>query len=114
MKAVYIKEFGAPGNLEIRDVEDPAKPRHTQVVVKFKAAALNRADLLQRRGLYPPPRGYSQNIPGLEFAGEVAERGENVRPFSVGDRVFGITAGEAQAEYLLTEESVLAKIPANL
>lgn len=114
MKAVYIKEFGGPENLDIREVSDPQKPQDSQVLVRVKAAALNRADLLQRRSLYPPPAGYTAKIPGLEFAGEVAETGENVTNFKSGDRVFGITAGEAQAEYLLTEENLLAKIPSNL
>jgi len=114
MKAVYIKEFGGPENLEIRDVPAPEKPSGTNVLVRVKAAALNRADLLQRRGVYPAPKGFSQNIPGLEFAGEVLETGDNVENFKSGDRVFGITAGEAQAELLLIDQSLLARIPGNL
>lgn len=114
MKAVYIKTFGGPENLEIREVPDPPKPTGTQVVVRVKAAGLNRADLLQRRGLYPPPDGYSANIPGLEFAGEIVETGESVARWKTGDRVFGITAGEAQAELLLIESGLLARIPDNL
>jgi len=114
MKAVYIKEFGAADNLEIREVADPPKPTNTQVLVRVRAAALNRADLLQRRGLYPAPKGFSQSIPGLEFAGEVAETSDSVTAWKRGDRVIGITAGGAQAEFLLTEESLLAEMPANL
>jgi len=114
MKAVYINEFGGPENLEIREVDDPPKPQNGQVLVRVKAAGLNRADLLQVQGFYPPPPGYSPNIPGMEFAGEVVEIGSDVKTFLIGDRVFGITAGEAQAELLLTDESVLAKIPDNL
>ncbi len=114
MKAVYIKEFGGAENLEIRQVDDLPSPADTQVLVKVKAAALNRADLMQRKGLYPAPPGSPERILGLEFAGEVAEIGENVKDFKVGDRIFGITAGGAQAEFLLTEESLLAKIPENL
>ncbi|MEP7076487.1 MAG: NAD(P)H-quinone oxidoreductase [Acidobacteriota bacterium] len=79
-----------------------------------KAAGLNRADLLQVQGSYPPPSGYSPNIPGMEFAGEVVEIGVEVKGFSLGDRVFGITAGEAQAEMVVVDEGVLAKIPENL
>ncbi|MGH9819156.1 MAG: NAD(P)H-quinone oxidoreductase, partial [Pyrinomonadaceae bacterium] len=78
------------------------------------AAGLNRADLLQVAGHYPPPTGYSPNIPGMEFAGEIVEIGSDVRAFANGDRVFGIVAGEGQAEFLLTDESVLAKIPDSL
>lgn len=114
MKAVYIREFGGPENLEIREVPDPSKPTGTDVLVRVRAAGLNRADLLQRRGHYPPPNGYSPNIPGLEFAGAVAEIGEDVRDFKPGDRVFGITAGDAQAEFLKIDHRLLVKIPDNL
>lgn len=114
MKAVFIKEFGGAENLEIREVENPSKPTNEQVLVNVKASALNRADILQRQGFYPAPKGFPERILGLEFAGEVAEIGKNVKDFAIGDRVFGITAGGAQAEFLLTEESLLAKIPENL
>jgi putative PIG3 family NAD(P)H quinone oxidoreductase len=114
MKAVYIKEFGTPENLEIREVANLPKPKKTEVLVNVKASALNRADLLQRRGLYPAPKGFPERILGLEFAGEVAGIGEEVSEFKTGDRVFGITAGGAQAEFLLTDESLLARIPENL
>lgn len=114
MKAVYIKEFGGVENLEIREVENPPRAAETEILVNVKASALNRADLLQRRGFYPAPSGFPERIPGLEFAGEVAKIGANVRNFKTGDRVFGITAGGAQAEFLLTDESLLAKIPENL
>ncbi|HTK27476.1 MAG TPA: alcohol dehydrogenase catalytic domain-containing protein, partial [Pyrinomonadaceae bacterium] len=114
MRAVYITTFGGPENLRIREVPDPPTPTDKQVLVRVKAAGLNRADLIQRRGNYPPPSGYSPNIPGLEFAGEVVETGDAVLGFKKGDRVFGIVAGEAQAELVLTDERVLAKIPDNL
>ena len=114
MKAVYITQFGGAENLELREVPDPPLPKTNQVLVRVRAAGLNRADLLQVRGLYPPPAGYSPNIPGLEFAGEVAAIGSDVKDWFVGDRVFGITAGEAQAEFLLTDERRLTHIPAKL
>ncbi len=114
MKAVYVKEFGGAENLEIREVEDLPKPKETQVLVRVKTSALNRADILQRNGFYPAPLGFPERILGLEFAGEVAEIGESANNFKIGDRVFGITAGGAQAEFLLTHESLLAKIPENL
>lgn len=114
MKAVYIKEFGGAENLEIRDVEKPSISEPVQVLVNVKAAALNRADILQRKGLYPAPKGYPERVLGLEFAGEVAETRGGVENFEIGDRVFGITAGGGQAEFVLTEESHLAKIPVNL
>ncbi len=114
MKAVYITEFGGPENLEIREVSDPSPPNATEVLIRVKAAGLNRADLIQRRGHYPPPAGYSPNIPGLEFAGEVSDVGEGVDNFKPGDRVFGITAGEGQAELLKIDHHLLVKIPDNL
>jgi len=114
MRAVYIKEFGGAENLEIRAVENPPKPTGKEVLVAVEAAALNRADIMQREGFYPAPKGFPERILGLEFAGEVAEVGESATNFKIGDRVFGITAGGAQAEFLLTEESLLARIPVNL
>lgn len=114
MKAVYVKEFGGAENLEIREVENPPQPQNTEVLVNVKTSALNRADIVQRQGLYPAPKGFPERILGLEFAGEVTKIGENVTAFKIGDRVFGITAGGAQAEFLLTEESLLAAIPENL
>jgi putative PIG3 family NAD(P)H quinone oxidoreductase len=114
MKAVWIKEFGAVANLEVREVDDPAQPVGDQVLVQIKAAGLNRADLAQLMGRYPAPAGYPQEIPGMEFAGEVVAIGDLVTKFAIGDRVFGIIAGGAQAEVLLTRESVLVKVPENL
>lgn len=114
MKAVYIHAFGDLENLEIREIPDPPKPEGTQVLVRVHAAGLNRADLLQARGQYPPPAGYSPNIPGLEFAGQIDAVGDGVGRWSVGNHVFGITAGEAQAELLMTDENLLAKIPQHL
>jgi putative PIG3 family NAD(P)H quinone oxidoreductase len=114
MKAVYVKEFGGIENLEIREVENPAKPKGTEVIVEVAAAGLNRADLLQRKGLYPAPKGYPERILGLEFAGEVVDVGENVTKVEVGERVIGITAGGAQAEFLAIDESQLVKIPDSL
>ncbi|MDM7921503.1 MAG: NAD(P)H-quinone oxidoreductase [Pyrinomonadaceae bacterium] len=114
MKAVYIAEFGGPENLEIREVPEPNEPGPGEVTVRVRAAGLNRADLLQRRGLYLPPAGYAPEIPGLEFAGEIVETGGGIFKLAKGDRVFGITAGEAQAEYLTIDASLLARIPDNL
>ncbi len=114
MKAVYIREFGSIDGMELREVDDPPPPSGTQILVRVHAAGLNRADLLQARGLYPPPDGYSPNIPGLEFAGEVAAAGENVAGIIPGTRVFGITAGEAQAGYILTDARLIAEIPGHL
>ncbi len=114
MRAVYINNFGGIDDLELRELADPPAPEREQVLIRVRAAGLNRADLLQARGLYPPPEGYSPNVPGLEFAGEVMEIGSGASRWKTGDRVFGITAGEAQAEMLMIDESLLAKIPEKL
>lgn len=114
MKAIYINKFSSIDDLGINEVDTPALSSATDVLIRVHAAALNRADLLQARGLYPPPSGYSPNIPGLEFAGEVTEVGASVTDWKRGDRAFGVTAGEAQAEFLVTDESLLIRIPDNL
>ena len=114
MKAVYITQFGGPENLKIREVPDPPKPTGNNVLVRVRAAGLNRADLLQRKGFYPAPPGYSTNTPGLEFAGEVVEIGDAVQDFNSGDRVMAITAGEAQAEIVSIDEALLMRIPDQL
>src|SRR5918912_2938848 len=114
MRAVVITAPGGFEALEVREVERPPAPRADRVLVRVRAAALNRADLLQRRGLYPAPPGAPQDIPGLEFAGEVFEMGEEVRSLRLGQRVFGITGGGAQAEFVVVPESTLAPVPSNL
>lgn len=114
MKAVYVKEFGGVENLEVREVPKPFVYKENHVLVTVKAAALNRADLIQRKGFYPAPKGFPEKILGLEFAGEVIEVGSMVSRFRVGDRVFGITAGGGQAEFVITEKKQIAKIPDHL
>jgi NADPH:quinone reductase len=113
MQAVWISQPGGPEVLEIREVGKP-EINDDQVLVRVRASSLNRADLLQRQGKYPPPPGFPPEIPGIEFAGEVAEVGASVRQWRPGQRVFGLTGGGAHAEYLVTYERLLAEIPANL
>ncbi len=114
MKAVTINRPGGVEVLEIADIEMPPLPSADRVRVRVRAAGLNRADVLQRLGHYPAPPGYPQNVPGLEFAGEVESLGPDARTWRAGQRVFGITAGGAQAEYLVVPENHLAEIPDNL
>ena len=114
MKAATIVSYGGVEGLEVREVETPASPTADRVRVRVHAAALNRADILQRQGRYPAPPGVPQNVPGLEFAGEVDQVGEDARAWQPGQRVFGITGGGAQAEYVVVPENTLAEIPANL
>lgn len=113
MRAVSIVSHGGVEQLEVREVERPVATGD-RVRVRVHAAGLNRADILQRRGHYPAPPGVPPDIPGLEFAGEVEQMGDEVRTWQKGQRVFGITAGAAQAEYVVVPENCLAEIPPNL
>lgn len=114
MRAVLIKAHGEVDGIDLAEIETPPRPTADRVRIRVHAAGLNRADLMQRRGKYPAPPGYPQDIPGLEFAGEVEAIGEEVRTWKIGDRVFGITGGGAQAEFVVVPESNLARIPDEL
>ena len=113
MRAVVITRPGGPEVLELREVDQPAAGAG-EVLVRVRTTALNRADLMQREGRYPPPPGAPADIPGLEFAGEVAALGPGAREWREGDRVFGITGGGSYAEYVVAHERTLAAVPASL
>jgi NADPH:quinone reductase len=113
MRAIIITRPGGPEVLEIQNVETP-QPSGEYVRVRVRAAGLNRADLLQRAGVYPAPAGSPSHIPGLEFAGEVDAVGPLVRAWKPGQRVMGLAGGGAQAEYILAHEGLLVEIPDNL
>ena len=110
MRAVVLHSHGGPEVLTIEDVADPS-PGPDEVVVDVAATALNRADLLQRMGAYPDPRGLTPEIPGLEFSGVVSALGSRARMWKVGDRVMGIEAGGAHAERIATHERQLLAVP---
>ncbi len=112
MRAVTLAEFGGPENLQIASVTDPTFT-DTQVLVEVYAAALNRADLLQRRGKYPPPPGESE-ILGLECAGVVVARGANVTHVNVGDRVMSLLAGGGYAERVTIDARMAIPVPRSL
>ena len=113
MRAVVLHSYGGPEVLTIEDVADPV-PGPDEVLVEVAATALNRADLLQRMGLYPDPRRVKPEIPGLEFAGTVVDIGARVTMWQVGDRVMGIEAGGAYAERIATHERQLLAVPAGM
>jgi putative PIG3 family NAD(P)H quinone oxidoreductase len=113
MKAAIITSYGGPEVLRIEEVEAP-RPGAGEILVRVHASGLNRADLLQRRGKYAPPKGAPEKIPGLEFAGEVVEVGNGAKRWKPGDRVFGLTPGGAHAEFLAVPETSAARIPDNL
>src|SRR5688572_26863488 len=110
MRAVVLHSYGGPEVLTIEDVAPPT-PAPDHVVVQVAATALNRADLLQRMGLYPDPRGVKPEVPGMEFAGTVVECGARVTMWKPGDRVMGIEAGGAYAELIATHERQLLAVP---
>lgn len=112
MRAVVLEEHGGPDVLAVRDVADPeAGPE--EVLVDVAASAVNRADVLQRMGLYPGPPG-EHEIPGLEFAGTVAAVGTRVRSWAVGDEVMGIVGGGAYAERLCVHERQVLPVPSTV
>ncbi|MFQ5678425.1 MAG: NAD(P)H-quinone oxidoreductase [Gemmatimonadota bacterium] len=116
MKAVRIAEPGGPDVLRIVEMEDPSAGPD-DLLVRVRAAGLNRADLLQRRGLYPAPPGSPADVPGLEFAGEVREvggRAREVEPFREGDRVMGLLGGGGYAELVVVPAAAALRVPSGL
>lgn len=111
MKAIHIQNFGKDSSLVIDEAPTP-KPAADEILVKIKATALNRADLLQRTGNYDPPEGAS-DILGLEMSGVVEKAGSEVAKWENGDRVFGLLAGGGYAEYCTIHENTAIEIPAN-
>jgi tumor protein p53-inducible protein 3 len=109
MKAVAVRRPGGPEVLELGEMPDPI-PGEGEILVRNRATALNRADILQRKGLYPPPPGAS-SILGLECAGEVEEVGRGVSGFRPGDRVFALLAGGGYAEKAAIPAEVAMRIP---
>jgi putative PIG3 family NAD(P)H quinone oxidoreductase len=113
MRAAVITRPGGPEVFEVRDIARP-EPGTGEVLVRIRASALNRADLLQREGRYPAPPGWPADIPGMEIAGEVAACGPATSLWKAGDRVFGIVGGGGNAQFIVTHERTLAAIPENL
>jgi putative PIG3 family NAD(P)H quinone oxidoreductase len=111
MRAIVITQPGGPEVLQIKEVPMP-EPSRGEVRVRVRAAGVNRADLLQRVGVYPAPPGVPADIPGLEFAGEIELRGPDASEFSVGDRVMGLVAGGAYADFITVHERTIARVPA--
>jgi len=109
MKAVVIKEFGAPEVMSVSDVDKP-QPKDNEVLIKIVATSINRPDLVQRVGNYPPPAGDSE-ILGLEVAGTVAVVGSGVTNWKVGDRVMSLVGGGGYAEYAVAYANHLMPIP---
>jgi NADPH:quinone reductase-like Zn-dependent oxidoreductase len=106
MRAVTIVDNA----VTVRDHPDP-QPGAGEVLVAVRAAGINRADLLQVQGFYPPPPGYPPNIPGMELAGEVIAVGPSASRFGIGDRVMAVVGGGAQAQLATVHERLLMPVP---
>lgn len=109
MRAATIRN----GEIVVAEHPDPT-PGPGEVLVRVRAAGLNGADMLQVKGHYPAPPGHPQDIPGLEFAGEIVGRGPAAERFAEGDRVTGITGGGGQAELLKVHERQITPAPHGL
>lgn len=113
MKAITITQPGSPEVLQIADRPTPSFAAN-EVLIKVMAAGINRPDVAQRKGNYPPPAGAPQDVPGLEIAGIVTEVGTDVTRWVVGDKVCALVIGGGYAEYCIAPEGQCLPIPENL
>ncbi|WP_412058892.1 NAD(P)H-quinone oxidoreductase [Bartonella sp. DGB2] len=109
MHAIVASRAGGPDVLSLIKVPTPSITEH-EVLIKVRAAGLNRPDLLQRRGLYPPPKGASTLL-GLEVSGEIIACGRSVKNFSIGERVTALLSGGGYAEYAVAHATCTLKMP---
>lgn len=109
MTAIAIKAPGGPDMLVAEDRALPV-PGEGEILVRVAAAGVNRPDVMQRHGLYPPPKG-APDIPGLEIAGEVVSLGENARRWQIGDRIMALVVGGGYAQFCIAHESHALPIP---
>lgn len=112
MQCIEISRPGDPEVLQLASRETP-RPEAGEILVKVAAAGVNRPDLLQREGKYPPPPGAS-DIPGLELAGEVVALGDGVSHITLGDKICALVTGGAYAEYCRVAAPLALPVPAGL
>lgn len=112
MRAWLIDDKDDSQGLVLEDIKMP-KPALDEVLVDVRAIGINRADILQRKGAYPPPEGFDPRRPGMEYAGEVAAVGKRVRTRRVGDPVMGLIGGGAYAEQIVIREHETMTPPAH-
>jgi NADPH2:quinone reductase len=113
MRAIRIVEAGGPEVLQMGEIPRP-EPGPAEVLVRVCAAGVNRAEILQRRGLYPAPPGWPDDVPGLEFAGEVEAVGDRVSAWKPGDRAMGLVGGGGYAEFVVVHEREAVPVPESL
>src|SRR5258705_12384329 len=111
MTVIAISTPGGPEVLVPEERPVP-QPGPGEILVKVAAAGVNRPDVMQRKGLYPPPKG-APDIPGLEIAGEVIALGGGVTRWKIGDKVMALVIGGGYAQYCLAHESHALPVPAN-
>ncbi|MFA6088093.1 NAD(P)H-quinone oxidoreductase [Mucilaginibacter sp.] len=113
MKAIIITQPGPPEVLQLADRPTPVMADN-EVLVKVMAAGVNRPDVAQRKGNYPPPAGAPKDIPGLEIAGIITETGSNVQRWKIGDKVCALVTGGGYAEFCNVPEGQCLPVPENL
>lgn len=113
MKAIIITEPGSPKVLQIQERPVPV-PGDSEVLIRIKAAGVNRPDIMQRKGVYPAPTGVPADIPGLEVSGMIEECGTEVRRWKKGDKVCALLAGGGYAEFVTVDEGQCLPVPEGL
>jgi NADPH2:quinone reductase len=113
MQAIIITQPGGPEVLQVKERPIPAYGEH-EVLVKIAAAGINRPDIFQRKGNYPPPAGAPADIPGLEIAGTITAIGSKVTRWQIGDKVCALVVGGGYAEYCNVPQGQCLPIPTNL
>ena len=109
MQAIVIAEPGGPEVLQLMERPVP-RPKANEVLIRAAAAGVNRPEVLQRKGLYPPPPGAS-DLPGLECAGEIVAIGPDVKDWKVGDRVCALLTGGGYAQYAIADAGSCLPVP---
>src|SRR5215475_8609293 len=113
MKSIIITKFGGPEVLKLEERAIPV-PAENEVLIKIHAAGINRPDIIQRKGDYPPPPGASQDIPGLEVSGTIVETGKKTVRWKIDDNVCALLAGGGYAEFVAVPEGQCLPIPRRL
>jgi len=110
MKAIVITRHGGPHVLKLEEREKPTV-NENEVLIKVKAAGINRPDVAQRKGNYPPPADAPQDIPGLEVAGIIEQKGTNVHQWKISDKVCALVSGGGYAEYVKVNAGQCLPVP---